>query len=104
MTIQASPSDQLIFAPVGIAHLTADNTDLVRAAATGRSRIRVTTAAQLNGIPHLGTVVTMLTVFAFIDYDSYKNQRVVYEGYRKYGEDSGCGGQQRHGWSDLMYG
>jgi hypothetical protein len=65
MTIQASPSDQLIFAPVGIAHLTADNVDLVRAAAAGRSRIRVTTAAQLNGVPHLGTVVTMLTVFAF---------------------------------------
>jgi hypothetical protein len=62
---QASPSDQLIFAPVGITHLTADNADLLRAAAAGRSRIRVTTAAQLNGVPHLGTVVTMLTVFAF---------------------------------------
>ncbi len=60
----ASPSDQLIFAPVGIAHLTGDNTDLVRAAAAGRSRIRITTAAQLNGVPHFGTVVTMLTVFA----------------------------------------
>lgn len=65
MTIQASPSDQLVFAPVGIAHLTGDNADLIRAAAFGRSRIRVTTAAQLNGVPHLGTVVTMLTVFAF---------------------------------------
>jgi hypothetical protein len=65
MTIQASPSDQLIFAPVGITHLTADNADLIRAAAAGRSRIHVTTAAQLNGVPHLGTVVTMLTVFAF---------------------------------------
>lgn len=60
-----SPSDELIFAPTGIAHLTGDNTDLIRAAATGRSRIRVTTAAQLNGTPHLGTVVTMLTVFAY---------------------------------------
>jgi hypothetical protein len=64
-TIQAIPSDQLIFAPIGIAHLTGDNADLIRAAAVGRSRIRVTTAAQLNGVPHLGTVVTMLTVFAF---------------------------------------
>lgn len=63
--VQAGPSDRLVFAPVGIAHLTADNADLVRAAAAGRSRIRVTTAAQLNGVPHLGTVVTMLTVFAF---------------------------------------
>ena len=63
--LQASPSDELIFAPVGIAHLTRDNADLVRSAAAGRSRIRVTTAAQLNGVPHLGTVVTMLTVFAF---------------------------------------
>jgi hypothetical protein len=53
-----------IFAPVGIAHLTADNTDLLRAAAAGRSRLRVTSAAQLNGTPHLGTVVTVLTVFA----------------------------------------
>jgi hypothetical protein len=59
------PSDRLIFAPVGIAHLTRTNADLVRAAATGRSRLRITTAAQLNGVPHLGTVVTMLTVFAF---------------------------------------
>ena len=65
MTIQASPSDQLVFAPVGIAHLTGDNADLIRAAAVGRSCIRLTTAAQLNGVPHLGTVVTMLTVFAF---------------------------------------
>jgi hypothetical protein len=65
MTSQASPSDQLIFAPVGIAHLTSDNADLIRVATAGRSRIRVTTASQLNGVPHLGTVVTMLTVFAF---------------------------------------
>jgi len=65
VTIQASPSDQLVFAPVGIAHLTGDNADLIRAAAVGRSCIRLTTAAQLNGVPHLGTVVTMLTVFAF---------------------------------------
>jgi len=61
----ASPSDHLIFAPVGITHLTGDNADLIRATAAGRSRIRVTTAAQLNGVPHVGTVVTMLTVFAF---------------------------------------
>jgi hypothetical protein len=65
-----SPSDQLIFAPAGITHLTGDNADLVRAAATGRSRIRVTTAAQLNGVPHFGTVVTMLTVFAFAQHCS----------------------------------
>jgi len=58
------PSDALIFAPVGISHLTGDNADLIRAAAAGRSQIRITTAAQLNGTPHLGTVVTMLTVFA----------------------------------------
>ncbi|MBT8228125.1 MAG: hypothetical protein HKP61_18610 [Dactylosporangium sp.] len=53
-----------IFAPVGIAHLTSDNVDLLRAAAAGRRRLRVTTAAQLNGNPHIGTVVTILTVFA----------------------------------------
>lgn len=53
-----SPHD-LIFAPVGIAHLTADNADLLRAAARGRQRLRLTTAAQLNG-----TVVTVLSVFA----------------------------------------
>jgi hypothetical protein len=53
-----------IFAPVGIAHLTTDNTDLLRAAAAGRSQLRVTTAAQLNGSPHLGTIATVLTVFA----------------------------------------
>jgi hypothetical protein len=56
--------DDLIFAPVGIAHLTHDNTDLLRAAARGKHRLRVTTAAQLNGTPHIGTVVTLLSVFA----------------------------------------
>ncbi|MFC8845390.1 MULTISPECIES: hypothetical protein [unclassified Micromonospora] len=58
-------SDNLIFAPVGIAHLTSRNADLLRAAAAGRSALRVTTAAQLNGVPHFGTTVTILTVFAF---------------------------------------
>lgn len=53
-----------IFAPVGIAHLTSDNVDLLRAAAAGRRCLRFTTAAQLNGNPHIGTVVTILTVFA----------------------------------------
>ncbi|MFE9328769.1 hypothetical protein ACIHDR_47840 [Nocardia sp. NPDC052278] len=61
----ATPDPELIFAPVGIAHLTADNTDLLRAAARGKQQLRVTTAAQLNGTPHIGTVVTVLTVFAF---------------------------------------
>lgn len=60
-----TPSDDLIFAPVGIAHLTNRNADLLRATATGRSALRVTTAAQLNGVPHFGTTVTILTVFAF---------------------------------------
>lgn len=54
----------LYFAPTGIAHLTDTNTDLVRAAACGRSRLRATTAAQLNGHPHLGTVTTIMAVFA----------------------------------------
>lgn len=61
-------SEQLIFAPVGIAHLTSDNTDLLRAAAHGRSTLRITTAAQLNGVPHIGTVVTLMTVFALADH------------------------------------
>ena len=60
----ASAARDLIFAPVGIAHLTDDNTDLLRAAARGRQHLRVTTAAQLNGTPHIGTVVTVLSVFA----------------------------------------
>ncbi|MBM7086945.1 hypothetical protein [Micromonospora humidisoli] len=60
-----TPSTDLIFAPVGIAHLTNRNSDLLRAAAAGRSALRVTTAAQLNGVPHFGTTVTILTVFAF---------------------------------------
>jgi hypothetical protein len=57
-------SEELIFAPVGIAHLTDTNADLIRPAARGKRRLRVTTAAQLNGTPHIGTVVTVLTVFA----------------------------------------
>jgi len=63
-TTQPPSPGELIFAPVGIAHLTADNTDLLRAAARGKQRLRVTTAAQLNGTPHIGTVVTVLSVFA----------------------------------------
>lgn len=62
--MQPSPPKELIFAPVGIAHLTHDNADLVRAAARGKQQLRATTAAQLNGTPHIGTVVTMLSVFA----------------------------------------
>jgi hypothetical protein len=58
------PPSELIFAPVGIAHLTHDNADLLRAAARGKQQLRVTTAAQLNGTPHIGTVVTVLSVFA----------------------------------------
>lgn len=58
------PPGELIFAPIGIAHLTNTNADLIRAAARGQQRLRVTTAAQLNGTPHIGTVVTVLTVFA----------------------------------------
>ncbi|MGW5383971.1 hypothetical protein [Nocardia sp. NPDC003963] len=57
-------TDELIFAPVGIAHLTDSNTDLVRAAAREATRLRITTAAQLNGRPHVGTVVTVMAVFA----------------------------------------
>jgi hypothetical protein len=64
------PSDNLVFAPVGITHLTGDNSDLLRALAAGRSQLRITTAAQLNGVPHLGTVVTILTVFAFAQHCS----------------------------------
>ena len=63
-TAQSPDPSELIFAPVGIAHLTSDNTDLLRAAARSKRRLRVTTAAQLNGTPHIGTVVTVLSVFA----------------------------------------
>lgn len=63
-TTPSPDPNELIFAPVGIAHLTNDNTDLLRAAARGKQRLRVTTAAQLNGTPHIGTVVTVLSVFA----------------------------------------
>jgi hypothetical protein len=59
---------ELIFAPVGIAHLTHDNADLLRCAARGAQRLRVTTAAQLNGTPHIGTVVTVLSVFALTEH------------------------------------
>lgn len=61
---QAPAPGELIFAPIGIAHLTHDNTDLLRGAAHGKQRLRVTTAAQLNGTPHIGTVATVLSVFA----------------------------------------
>lgn len=61
--MNSTPSG-LYFAPTGIAHLTRTNTDLVRVAARDCSRLRVTTAAQLNGQPHLGTTTTIMAVFA----------------------------------------
>lgn len=57
-------SDDLIIAPVGITHLAGETTDLLRPAAVGAERLRITTAAQLNGQPHLGTVTSVLTAFA----------------------------------------
>lgn len=60
----------LIYAPVGMAHLTSDNVDLLRPAAQGRSRLRFTTAAQINGKPHLGTAATVLAVFALAQHAS----------------------------------
>lgn len=63
-------TDTLVFAPVGIAHLTHDNVDLLRHAVAGKSCIRVTTAAQVNGRPHLGTVLTVLTAFALAKHAS----------------------------------
>ncbi|WP_016698519.1 hypothetical protein [Actinoalloteichus spitiensis] len=69
-TAQSPGPGELIFAPVGIAHLTGDNTDLLRAAARGKQRLRVTTAAQLNGTPHIGTVVTVLSVFAIAGHNA----------------------------------
>lgn len=65
-------SENLIFAPVGIAHLTTSNADLIRAAASGKSTLRITTAAQLNGVPHIGTVVTVMTVFAIAEHAQNK--------------------------------
>lgn len=60
----------LVYAPVGIAHLTGDNVDLLRSAALGRSRLRITTAAQINGKPHFGTVAAVLAVFALAEHAS----------------------------------
>lgn len=57
-------STDLIIAPVGITHLAGETTDLLRPAAAGTEQLRITTAAQLNGQPHLGTVTSVLTAFA----------------------------------------
>jgi hypothetical protein len=65
LTAPTTPPPSLYFAPVGIAHLTDSVTDLVRHAAEGAQILRATSAAQLNGIPHLGTVTTLMSVFAF---------------------------------------
>lgn len=59
-----STNTDLIIAPVGITHLAGETTDLLRPAAAGTNQLRITTAAQLNGQPHLGTVTSVLTAFA----------------------------------------
>ncbi len=54
----------VVYPPVGIAHITDDLSDLVSNRMVGCSSITLHSSAQPNSFPHLGTVTTIMTAFA----------------------------------------
>lgn len=61
----ATPEErEVLFPPVGIAHITRDLSDLVRRRVKGRQGIELSCSMQPNGSPHIGSLVTLMTVVA----------------------------------------
>lgn len=57
-------SPQILFPPMGIAHISRDIADLVRHRVDGVQRLEIMTASQPNGPPHLGTLCLFMCAFA----------------------------------------
>lgn len=60
----AGAGADVLFPPMGIAHISRDITDLVRHRADGVHRLEIMTATQPNGPPHLGTLCLFMCAFA----------------------------------------
>ena len=57
--------DKVFYPPVGIAHILNDLIDLLKYRINGKEKIIINTSSQPNGIPHLGTMMSLACVFAF---------------------------------------
>lgn len=60
--------NDIVFPPVGIAHITSNIADLVQYDISGKKRIHVHCASQPNSYPHLGTITTLMTAFAVAEH------------------------------------
>ena len=56
---------QVLYPPVVIAHITKEVTDLFAPRMTGKEEIQMHYSAQMNSYPHMGTVLSLITAFAF---------------------------------------
>jgi hypothetical protein len=55
---------EIVYPPVGIAHITGQIPDLIADRMTGASRVRVACAMQPKAAPHFGTGIVIMTAFA----------------------------------------
>lgn len=54
----------VFYPPVGIAYVTKDLSDLIKYKLHNKKKIIINTSSQPNSIPHLGTLMTIMTAFA----------------------------------------
>lgn len=57
--------EKVFYPPVGIAHILNDLNDLIKYRIPGTEKIIINTSSQPNGVPHLGTMMSLACVFAF---------------------------------------
>ena len=55
---------EVFYPPIGIAHATNKLSDLILYKYKNQKKIIINTSAQPNSSPHLGTITTLMTVFA----------------------------------------
>jgi len=59
-----SPSKPVLYPPVVIAHVVRDLRDLYASKVVGKNSIEIHYSVQLNGYPHMGTLMSLATAFA----------------------------------------
>lgn len=64
MTVTNRSLKDIVYPPVGIAHITSNIADLVKYDIKDKKRVHIHCASQPNSYPHLGTVTTLMTSFA----------------------------------------
>ena len=60
--------EKVFYPPVGIAHILDDLIDLIKYRIDGKEKIIINTSSQPNGVPHLGTLMSLACVFAFAEH------------------------------------